>query len=526
MAALFGRETPVLWYGPRAPDNPGKRNQRRYLFWPAWAYRVMAPQERDRRFNRLQMAVLGILTASRLTAQELGHRLGIDPVLVDRVISELQGNGSLDLSRQVTLQGRKDLDAEREEAAQLIPAWVFRDPWNEKLWPFIARQLKPAPTMINDQGFLQLQLGTTGLPWYQPVFMQRQLPETMPKAPDAREIIRAANDQRKIKSSENLMFWQESHGGDFHLRGVDLKRICQIEEEAYPVFLTTFLYIPQDGPESGLDWQVCDFFGRGNDSKFKQQLARVAKDYPPLAQQLDQVIGRTRLYEGQGNDHFLEQEEQRRARAHIVLVEALTLEIRGHEALFAVLTEMLEAWFEVKALGEQASQRRQKHVLIIIRQVLETLFGELAKQFPLRGLWKTLPDDREKKLRETLFWQTAISVGFTDFPQAWVHVKKNNLQWVCDQTGSNISKLQPLVVATLLCASKHQEHPLRSAAIAFPDFLEKIAQVIDLGGAGAHAGETAVVLSDVQSGVKQTLCIVGSLLSLSMRPLEEIEING
>lgn len=524
MAASFGRETPVLWYGPRAPAHPGKRKERVYLLWPAWAYKVMAPQLRQQRFNRLQMAVLGILSASRMIPKELGSRLGVDAELVERVISELQSLEYLDLSLQVTSRGREDLETEREESTRLFPAWVFRDPWNETLWPFVAEQWQWAQTAISEQGYLQLVFGTTGSPWYQPTFMQLPPPDAVPKSPDAREILRTSAEQKRIRKYGNQLSWEEEDSENFNLGGVDLKRLCQIEEEAYPVFLTTFCYIPQDGLENGLDWQVCDFFGRGDDLKLKRRIVEVAKKYPPLAHQLDRVIGRTQLYLNQSIDDFLAREEQQRARAHLALAKIMTLDIRCHETLFTALTEMLEAWFEIKDLGERASQRRQKHVLITCRQVLETLFGNLSKQFSLRGIWRKVPSDSERQLRETLFWHTAISVGFADFPKAWLHVKQSNLKSVCDF--DNTSKLQPLVVATLLCAGSNPQHPLHSAATSFPDLLEYIARVIEHGGSGAHIGETPVVLSYVQSSVKQTLCIVGSLLGLPIHPLEEIDING
>ena len=47
MAAPFGPETPILFYEPRAHANPGRRNDREWLFWPAWAFRVVAPEFRS-----------------------------------------------------------------------------------------------------------------------------------------------------------------------------------------------------------------------------------------------------------------------------------------------------------------------------------------------------------------------------------------------------------------------------------------------------------------------------------------------
>ena len=44
MEPYFDLETPVLHYALRAHAKPGPRNQRVWLLWPAFAYRVVAPQ--------------------------------------------------------------------------------------------------------------------------------------------------------------------------------------------------------------------------------------------------------------------------------------------------------------------------------------------------------------------------------------------------------------------------------------------------------------------------------------------------
>ena len=52
MATSFGPETPVLSYGPRGHANPGGRNDRVWMLWPAWAFRVIAPEFRRRPLQR------------------------------------------------------------------------------------------------------------------------------------------------------------------------------------------------------------------------------------------------------------------------------------------------------------------------------------------------------------------------------------------------------------------------------------------------------------------------------------------
>jgi hypothetical protein len=143
MVRSFGPETPVLSYRPRASraHDPGGRNDRVWLLWPAWAFRVIAPEFRERRINVLQKAVLAILRASKLTAEEMGHRLGINPELAAYVVSELQGQTRVDPGWNVTRAGVELLEEEQMQAASMMPGWVFRDPWNGGLWPFVGSSL-------------------------------------------------------------------------------------------------------------------------------------------------------------------------------------------------------------------------------------------------------------------------------------------------------------------------------------------------------------------------------------------------
>ena len=167
MAASFGPDTPVLDYGPRAHADPGRRNDRVWLGWPAWAFRVVAPKLRSTRLNALQKAVLGVLRASKLTAAELGNRLGIHRELAAFVVADLRESACVDSKWAVTETGIGLLEEEQAESAELVPGWVFRDGLSERLLPFVAPALEYARMLAGDGPFRSLDLGTTGSPWRQ-----------------------------------------------------------------------------------------------------------------------------------------------------------------------------------------------------------------------------------------------------------------------------------------------------------------------------------------------------------------------
>ena len=252
MAASFGAETPILFYGPRAHANPGGRNDREWVYWPAWAFRVVAPEFRDRAFNVLQKAVLGMLRASRLTAAELGERLGVHPELATFVATELREQGRIHADWTVTKRGADLLEDEWEESANLAPGWVFRDPWSGNLWPFVASSLEYARTVPGETGggYPLLDLGTTGSPWRQRASMQLPPDGQGSKPPDAREILRAAIRHKRLgRRRQHVGVHLDEDVEDVNAAGLDLNRVSGIEPEPTLVFLVLFLSVPRDGDE-------------------------------------------------------------------------------------------------------------------------------------------------------------------------------------------------------------------------------------------------------------------------------------
>ena len=521
MDASFVPEAQVLWYAPRSHAKLGPRNDRGYLLWPAWAHRVMAPEVRERLLNPLALAVLGLLAASRLTAKEVANHLAIHQELAAYVVADLQGSGHVDGAAAVTDRGRTLLDDERDAAVNLVPGWVFRDPWRDGLWPFVARDLCPAVTSLNDRGYPDLELGTTGKPWTQRAFMQRPPQDAAPRAPDAREILRAVDEQRRLTRrpgrTRRPQLWDEEGPDLFDPKRVDLERITQIEAQAHPVYLTTFLYVPQEGEDQEMDWHVCDFFGRDNSLDLRRLIVEVADGQPPLARELDRVIGGTLIDSDFAS--YQQRERQRLAQAQLLLERVLTPDVRQHP-LQRSLTQMLDAWLELRDLDASANGRRCDGVLSECRKVLEGLFAGLRETYPLTGLWKQIPGD--ETLREAEYRSAALSLGFTGLPIPLQKVPTNQLKAVTDY--ANSWRLRPLVTATLLGARNDPDHPLWAAAARTPELLVLVDSVANLaGGASHHGAGNAMTSVDVQATVNNTLNIVGSLLGLPVYPITEVE---
>ena len=150
---------------------------------------------------------------------------------------------------------------------------------------------------------------------------------------------------------------------------------------------------------------------------------------------------------------------------------------------------------------------------------MNRLFSDVAKRWPLAGVADRLCRDRE--LNVATLQAAADDVGLTDLPEVLCRVPPGHVRSVSDYDDS--WRLRPLVVATLLRARDEEGHPLRSAGKKAPDLLAQIESVAKLGGEAAHGGGNEPIdLDSVDISVRETLKIVGLLLNLPVRPIEEV----
>ena len=513
MGMSFGPETPLLWYGPRARVRLDRRgNDRVWLGWPAWAFRVVAPEFRSRRLNALQKAVLGILRASRLTAAELSERLGIHRELAAFVVADLQGQQRVDEDWKVTRDGIRLLEAEAAESANLVPAWMFRDALSGRLLPFAAPALEYARTVPDEGGFPVLDLGSTGSPWQQRPWTLQAPREAFPEMPVPAEILKAA---RQSQRSHRL--WQQvgTHKDDDldepNVETVQLDRLTNIEEEPQPAYLVTFLYTPK-GNESDGDWHACDFFGRGHDPSLRQSVIEAAKRDQNLTRLLDR---RLFTFTRHGDlDGFQTATREREQRARRLLARVLTIGIENYSAVATPLRETLEAYLEWRDVGDGGASRLRRHVLTECRRTLEVVFAYAARSHPI-GSVADLLSREDRALNETTLQSAAKELGLSPFPNALGRVSRGQVRAVSDYTDGGW-RLRPLVAAILLRARGDAKHPLALAAKDAPDILKRVERVAEHGGRAVHEGR-GLDGAPVEQIVQDTLDISGLLLGLPTR---------
>lgn len=93
MAFNFTPERPALNFGPRSH---ARWSSRRFLLWPTWAYRVVAPRVRQREFNVLQRAVMGLCRAGVHRVDSIAEHLSVHTDLAAFILVELKDLGYID----------------------------------------------------------------------------------------------------------------------------------------------------------------------------------------------------------------------------------------------------------------------------------------------------------------------------------------------------------------------------------------------------------------------------------------------
>jgi hypothetical protein len=514
-------DIPALFYRPRAHKKP---KSRRYILWPSWAYRVIAPNVQQRKINILQKAVMGLLFARVSNAESIAESLAIHKDLVLFIISELNNHGYLDSKAILTQKGKQALDDEFLTTENMVAGYVFQDPWKEDLWPRFVTDLSYAQTELNDEGYPSLVLGTKGKVIKRSAFTVLPRNTVTPSTPSAKSIVEAV---RLHKRSLRFKNFDENHE-DIELDGdsidavVDFNRVSLIEEEPQPVLLITYIYIP-DETSGSLDWYVCDPFGLGQSIRLRRKIEDIMHETPGLFENINKIAGET-LHGG-----YEEQKkwlENIKFKAAIEVERRLTVHIQSYKC-FEHLVAMEFVHLEVQLLGKDCPDHKINDLLRSGIKILESVFSSMAETHPLGHVWKRVYVENINRksgkkylvpitdsVSSAIYEGAILSIGFDkNIPQALLNVKPGQIRSVAEF--GDHWRLRPLVTSTALVAQNDTSHPLHSVAKCDSKLLVKINDVANLGGGAGHANSDNVSLDDAETQVNKVYSVVSTLLGLS-----------
>jgi hypothetical protein len=525
MASLFKREAPVLHFGPRLPKEPSTNqrmrwSERRFVLWPALMYRVVAPEMRDRELNILQKAVLGMCRAGTTNVQRIGDRLHIHPDLATLIYLELRERGLLGSNGLPTEKGRELFEGEALDARRMVTGHVFQDPWSGDLWPRFIEKLDYVELQQNPSGFPDLMLGSKGKPRRERAFMVLPGDLAMPPAPGASDIVRATRRHRSaLRRSESY----ESADEDdtfAHAGSVVLERVSLVDDRPTPVFVTSFMYLPETSDLTG-EWHACDPFGLGVSPTLRRALEREMRSSSGLRSVLEVMIGRSLDEQIQDQQRWA---SEIRAMAINNVEKALSVSARDlpqYEDLVALEFALVEA----ELLGDSCPDHKLRALVGDARRALEATFGAIFQRHPPRQIWRRVYTDR-RPVEDDVYCQgvyeaSAKAVGFdVPLPEALARVKPNHVKAACYPDGN--WRLRGAIIAAVLAARDDRAHPLRRAAVQEPKLLELLDGVASAGGL-IHAGAERPSLQSVLPVIADVHRAVGLLSGLG-QPLDSARI--
>lgn len=465
MASGFSTQTQVLHYPAK-----DRHKDSFLLIWPAVAYQVVAPQERKRKLNHLQRAVLGLCRIHLKQAPEIAELLNVDPDLVRYIQDQLKQEKLLLRNGALSATGDKALEDEEMEVEDLAVGYVFQDPWTGELWPRFTSERHVVGATYQEDGSIMLELGTPGSPRSRKGFLVTGPREVTHAKPDVDQILEATVRHRRALSNQR----DDEH--PYQKPPSKLQRVSFVDDAPLPYYLSTEVFI---GADSALAWEVRDPLGSMPVGWLRQAIERKAKDFPELAKRIQGLGRRARPNpEDSGSWH-----DMLVAAAHEEVLKRLPQGDPSHPSV-RQLHQVERQRLEAEDLGKRVSADRISSLMIETAKVLELFFAQLAAKAPYFG--HALP--RNAPNHEDIYQDWACTVGFEALPESLASVRPNK---VYGAQKFHKSTLQPLILLSLWAALNEADHPLHAIAREAPDILTLCARLSADRDAAAHATQQA-----------------------------------
>ncbi|HEX5749775.1 MAG TPA: hypothetical protein VFZ09_26325 [Archangium sp.] len=433
----------------------------RWLLWPVWAWRVVAPQARERKLNLFQRAVLNLCRAGKTRAEDIGAALHIGTELAARVLLELDGNGWLDHRGHLTPQGVHALeDEESEPLGEQVVGWTFTDPFTGEVWPrFHTGELPHADVESNAAGYPVLLSGSVGNPHRDDAYavLPRGNEALHIHRPRAEDIIKAVRLHRKQYAWEE----NEPEASD----APHVRRVSLVSESPTPYLLAVRAWRDARG-----DWHMDDPFGIGDSPRLRRWVEGRFDVQSGLRPWIAAIAG---------GDPASEDFRALTEKATWDVEERLTLAIRTRDMLFDRLVAMQRTLLEAGLDG--SPHDKWDDVAVKAQRAAERLFQELCLAHPRRTRLSNAI-----AMNELLIQQLAADTGFqTPLPPSLARVRAGKVEHA-DRSGSG--SLRPLLVLALLGTPGVAKHPLARAANQVPDLLHRLDALAAIRDKAAHEG--------------------------------------
>lgn len=503
MPPEFDRTTPVVDFG--ATSSPLKREARRWLVWPALAFKVLLPSRGNPPFNVFQRAVLDMCRAGVRDAEGISRRLALPSELIGFVIEQLLSIGTLDEARVPTHRALRLMNEEDEPSEVEDAGYVFVDGVDGKrVWPRVHRGSLPIVDAEFEQSKTKFQRGTPGNP--EQVFANVVWPGTGARSisPSAYEAQKAARHHaRRVRTFRR----EVSRRGDAEdvLDGLKAGGLRLIDVEPEPIFVAAYVFLPKDARQRS--WLVTDPLGLGVSDVLRPGVTKLAKEGKHgLAELLEKVAGQAwHVDEGDLALYLAEATRAARERVERRLGDAAKLLPAD------VLVRLADA--DVRLEGAQTAKPIEDF-LGNAYAALESVFGWMVSLYPDPSLFSALGHNAHENA--PLLRRVAEQVGFAA-SQRTLPLLSVTRGVVKGAICFGNKTLPGRLAAALLAAQRNGDHPLATLGAREPDALEFFAEIGRLRIGASHdtssvpSAQVAVEMRDRLFAVLRALVGVGAV---------------
>ena len=479
MASAFDKLTSIIDLGPNAL--PQRYGETRWLLWPLWAWPVAVPAVRWRGLNLFQHTTLALAARGVTQASDVGQRLDLGKELAAFVLGQLTDMGYLTHQGSPTQRANRYLEEHEDQEPEVIPGTVFHDAISGRLW---LRFVPGTPRYVDLSGdramgaFARIERGTPGDP--KPKLCRVVWPERRvqtPAAPSPTGIRRACRTWARHQDA-----WLRVTGGGGlgwdgdaeSLRRIGEGRISVLARQARPVFVSTFLFIPEDCDDGSL-WQIADPFGLGPSSSLRQQVEElVGAEHEVLAEEVGRLADDATVL---ATDDVAEARQAMR-RAAEGEVAARVDGLDCPDGLRLLLVQLETARLAVERLGDSTGfgawrEKQRQHVRVVRRawEAMEELLAWMTATWAHPELSARL--GRQELDNARLLRQLALELGFADDDTQdslfrFLRVDRGQARGVLEFANRDVPAM---VACGLLATSQQSAHPFHDVAQMAPDLL-------------------------------------------------------
>lgn len=482
MASVFDNlETVGQFARPRWPEG----SKPHALLWPVWFRRLSTPARPEERLGPFERAVLNCARAGITDSRHVGDLLCIDFKLVEVIQGNLRSQGGLRTDHQLSEDGLAALDAGAINSVEVRTVYTFTCAMTGALLPRFTEQLFFAEFSAKT-GRIVAEKETSGEPNSNHCFRLLPPDGSEPPAPEASEVLRGLLAHVRDRQSETKRRELDPRASTDDLPVTTrLNRVHVVDQRARPLFLATIAYRDTQGAGGSDDFLVADPFGLGASRLFRNEISRLRRTDRSVQEWLKKVADH-----GTPGGEAVEEQALFWQVCKSDAVEKLGLA----EAPTRILDELVGMEFALHQANDPLAvgpQRRRalKQAGQAGRDALEAGFRSLSERFPLQTLSTRIANlsnsPYDERLLQAMTKRACTMLGFRAMlPQRFFRVRPRDLQSVV--VYGHFSKLAAVVVASLLVASEHADHPFKPVGLEYPDFLEDISTALEIAGEAAH----------------------------------------